>query len=67
MTSDTSPGSERTSQGAIVSPPATRGASTPGFHEQSLITPMNLTDLKQKSVPDLLEIAREMGIDNLAR
>lgn len=67
MTSDTSPGSERTSQGVIVSPPATRGAPTPGFHEQSLITPMNLTDLKQKSVPDLLEIAREMGIDNLAR
>lgn len=28
---------------------------------------MNLTELKQKSVPELLEIAREMGIDNLAR
>ncbi|MCW4149721.1 transcription termination factor Rho [Halomonas sp. 18H] len=28
---------------------------------------MNLTELKQKPVPDLLEIAREMGIDNLAR
>ncbi|WP_110666952.1 transcription termination factor Rho [Salinicola halophilus] len=28
---------------------------------------MNLTELKQKSVPELLETAREMGIDNLAR
>jgi transcription termination factor Rho len=28
---------------------------------------MNLTELKQNSVPELLEIAREMGIDNLAR
>ncbi|GED21050.1 transcription termination factor Rho [Halomonas halmophila] len=28
---------------------------------------MNLTELKQKPVPELLEIAREMGIDNLAR
>ncbi|MEC9481828.1 MAG: transcription termination factor Rho [Halomonas sp.] len=28
---------------------------------------MNLTELKQKSVPELLEIAQEMGIDNLAR
>ncbi len=28
---------------------------------------MNLTELKQKPVPDLLEMAREMGIDNLAR
>ncbi|MEC8918540.1 MAG: transcription termination factor Rho, partial [Pseudomonadota bacterium] len=28
---------------------------------------MNLTELKQKSVPELLDIAREMGIDNLAR
>ncbi|GHE22328.1 transcription termination factor Rho [Halomonas urumqiensis] len=28
---------------------------------------MNLTELKQKPVPDLLETAREMGIDNLAR
>ncbi|TDO97985.1 transcription termination factor Rho [Marinomonas balearica] len=28
---------------------------------------MNLTELKQKSVPELLEIAAEMGLDNLAR
>lgn len=28
---------------------------------------MNLTELKQKTVPDLLEIASEMGLDNLAR
>ena len=28
---------------------------------------MNLTDLKTKSIPDLLEIAQEMGMDNLAR
>ncbi|GHB06595.1 transcription termination factor Rho [Modicisalibacter luteus] len=28
---------------------------------------MNLTELKQKSVPELLVIAQEMGIDNLAR
>ncbi|WP_372988147.1 Rho termination factor N-terminal domain-containing protein, partial [Marinobacter sp.] len=28
---------------------------------------MNLTELKQKSVPELLEIAQEMGLDNLAR
>ena len=28
---------------------------------------MNLTELKQKPVPELLDIAREMGIDNLAR
>ncbi|WNK20781.1 transcription termination factor Rho [Halomonas piscis] len=28
---------------------------------------MNLTELKQKSVPELLDIARQMGIDNLAR
>ncbi|WP_110686651.1 transcription termination factor Rho [Salinicola aestuarinus] len=28
---------------------------------------MNLTELKQQSVPELLETAREMGIDNLAR
>ncbi len=28
---------------------------------------MNLTDLKQKSMPELLEIASEMGLDNLAR
>ncbi|GGC69716.1 transcription termination factor Rho [Marinobacter halophilus] len=28
---------------------------------------MNLTELKQKSVPELLEIALEMGLDNLAR
>jgi len=28
---------------------------------------MNLTELKQKTVPELLEIAQEMGIDNLAR
>ncbi|UTW10989.1 transcription termination factor Rho [Marinobacterium rhizophilum] len=28
---------------------------------------MNLTDLKTKSVPELLEIAQEMGMDNLAR
>ncbi|ABE57946.1 MULTISPECIES: transcription termination factor Rho [Chromohalobacter] len=28
---------------------------------------MNLTELKQKTVPELLDIAREMGIDNLAR
>src|SRR5690554_4750298 len=28
---------------------------------------MNLTELKQKTVPELLETAREMGIDNLAR
>ncbi|MBE0484656.1 transcription termination factor Rho [Marinobacter sp.] len=28
---------------------------------------MNLTELKQKSVPELLGIAQEMGLDNLAR
>jgi len=28
---------------------------------------MNLTELKRKSVPELLEIAKEMGMDNLAR
>lgn len=28
---------------------------------------MNLTELKTKSVPDLLDIAQEMGLDNLAR
>ncbi|WP_293266662.1 transcription termination factor Rho [Neptunomonas sp.] len=28
---------------------------------------MNLTELKTKSVPDLLDIAKEMGLDNLAR
>jgi len=28
---------------------------------------MNLTELKHKSVPELLEIAAEMGLDNLAR
>ncbi|KZY30654.1 MULTISPECIES: transcription termination factor Rho [unclassified Oleiphilus] len=28
---------------------------------------MNLTELKKKSVPELLEIAAEMGLDNLAR
>ncbi|WP_111493792.1 MULTISPECIES: transcription termination factor Rho [Marinobacter] len=28
---------------------------------------MNLTDLKQKPVPELLDIAQEMGLDNLAR
>ncbi|ADZ92676.1 transcription termination factor Rho [Marinomonas mediterranea] len=28
---------------------------------------MNLTELKQKSVPELLDIAAEMGLDNLAR
>ncbi|MBY4676918.1 transcription termination factor Rho [Marinobacterium arenosum] len=28
---------------------------------------MNLTELKQKSVPELLEIAKDMGMDNLAR
>ena len=28
---------------------------------------MNLTDLKRKSVTDLVEMAREMGIDNVAR
>ena len=28
---------------------------------------MNLTELKQKSVPELLDIAQEMGLDNLAR
>ena len=28
---------------------------------------MNLTDLKTKPIPDLLEIAQEMGMDNLAR
>ncbi|KZX85480.1 transcription termination factor Rho [Oleiphilus sp. HI0009] len=28
---------------------------------------MNLTELKKKSVPELLEIASEMGLDNLAR
>ncbi|QSP95868.1 transcription termination factor Rho [Marinobacter salinisoli] len=28
---------------------------------------MNLTELKQKSMPELLEIAQEMGLDNLAR
>ncbi|NJN53085.1 MAG: transcription termination factor Rho, partial [Gammaproteobacteria bacterium] len=28
---------------------------------------MNLTDLKRQPVPELLETAREMGLDNLAR
>ncbi|AKO51442.1 transcription termination factor Rho [Marinobacter psychrophilus] len=28
---------------------------------------MNLTELKQNSMPELLEIAQEMGLDNLAR
>ncbi|MGH1460515.1 MAG: transcription termination factor Rho [Neptuniibacter sp.] len=28
---------------------------------------MNLTELKKKSVPELLDIAKEMGMDNLAR
>ncbi|MGY8869494.1 MAG: transcription termination factor Rho [Pseudomonadales bacterium] len=28
---------------------------------------MNLTELKTKSVPELLDIAKEMGLDNLAR
>lgn len=28
---------------------------------------MNLTELKQKSVPELLKLAAEMGLDNLAR
>ncbi len=28
---------------------------------------MNLTELKQKSVPELMEIANEMGIENVAR
>ncbi|MBB1486589.1 transcription termination factor Rho [Oceanospirillum sediminis] len=28
---------------------------------------MNLTELKQKSVPELLELAQEMGVDNVAR
>ncbi len=28
---------------------------------------MNLTELKQKSVPELLDIAQEMGLENLAR
>ncbi|WP_163831486.1 transcription termination factor Rho [Spartinivicinus ruber] len=28
---------------------------------------MNLTELKQKSVPELLRVAAEMGLDNLAR
>jgi transcription termination factor Rho len=28
---------------------------------------LNLTELKKKSVPELLEIAKEMGLDNLAR
>ena len=28
---------------------------------------MNLTELKKKSVPELLEIAKAMGLDNLAR
>ncbi|MFT6656389.1 MAG: transcription termination factor Rho, partial [Marinomonas primoryensis] len=28
---------------------------------------MNLTDLKQKSVHELLEIAAEMGLENMAR
>ncbi len=28
---------------------------------------MNLTELKQKSVPDLLQIADEMGLENMAR
>ncbi len=29
--------------------------------------PMNLTELKQNTVPELLELAQTMGIDNLAR
>ncbi|MBQ0729547.1 MAG: Rho termination factor N-terminal domain-containing protein, partial [Oleispira antarctica] len=28
---------------------------------------MNLTELKQKSVPDLLDIAKEMGIEHVSR
>ena len=28
---------------------------------------MNLTQLKQNTVPELLELAQTMGIDNLAR
>ncbi len=28
---------------------------------------MNLTDLKAKPIPELLEIALEMGMDNLGR
>ncbi len=28
---------------------------------------MNLTELKQKSVPELIDLAQEMGIDNVAR
>ena len=28
---------------------------------------MNLTDLKTKPIPELLEIAHEMGMDNLGR
>ena len=28
---------------------------------------MNLTELKQNSMPELLDIAQEMGLDNLAR
>ena len=28
---------------------------------------MNLTDLKTKPIPELLEIAREMGMDNIGR
>nr|CDQ33902.1 hypothetical protein BN993_03351 [Virgibacillus halodenitrificans] len=65
---------ERISWGPLNAP---RGAQPPPVfcpaiplprrHEQSLTKPMNLTELKQKTVPELLDIAREMGIDNLAR
>ncbi|GAB2780549.1 transcription termination factor Rho [Halomonas shantousis] len=44
-----------------------RQCPLPRRHEQLLNEPMNLTELKQKTVPELLEIAQEMGIDNLAR
>src|SRR5690606_4964425 len=33
----------------------------------NLIKPMNLSELKQKPIGELLEIAREMGLENLAR
>jgi len=43
---------------------------TPPTHHPYIIktaNPMNLSDLKTKPVPELLEIAKDMGLDNLNR
>ena len=37
------------------------------FAQQQLENLMNLTDLKRKPVPELIDMAREIGLDNLAR